>query len=130
MILKFGPYQKEKGFDLGKITCDGIEMTEETDMTFGKYKGMTLGWILATNLKYLKWCHENVAWFKIEHPEKLDEVLDLIAAEDNRIWVEQQHKNREERATNMRLYGTPHGRYNGVGIEDAEFMMPDPAQDW
>lgn len=42
-------------------------------LTFGKHKGETVGEVLQTDPKYLKWAFDNVDWFNLE-----DEVLEVL----------------------------------------------------
>lgn len=45
----------------------------DTTLTFGKYKGETVGYVMSVNPDYLIWCMENVPWFKMD-----DTVVDKV----------------------------------------------------
>ena len=41
------------------FTCDD-------ELTFGKYRGRTVAWVLREDPQYIQWCVENVTWFDID----------------------------------------------------------------
>lgn len=41
-------------------------LTTEDKLTFGKYKGYTVEWVLYENPEYLVWAHKNVNFFKLQ----------------------------------------------------------------
>lgn len=41
-------------------------LTTENKITFGKYNGYTIEYVLYENPEYLVWAHENVKFFKLE----------------------------------------------------------------
>lgn len=45
---------------------DKLLLTTENKITFGKYKGYTIEYVLYENPEYLVWASENVEFFKLE----------------------------------------------------------------
>ena len=41
-------------------------MNQERVLTFGKYKGQDIKYIILIHIGYIMWCLENIDWFK-EH---------------------------------------------------------------
>lgn len=39
-------------------------------MTFGKYKGKPILWVIARHIGYIMWCFENLKWFKLNDAEQ------------------------------------------------------------
>lgn len=39
-------------------------------MTFGKYKGKPILWVIASHIGYIMWCFENLKWFKLNEDEQ------------------------------------------------------------
>ena len=46
-------------------------MKEERILTFGKYKGQEIKYIILTHIGYIMWCFENINWFKLTDEERL-----------------------------------------------------------
>lgn len=45
-------------------------MKEERKLTFGKYKGQEIKYIILTHIGYIMWCFENIDWFKLTDEEQ------------------------------------------------------------
>lgn len=39
-------------------------------MTFGKYKGKPILWVIGLHIGYIMWCFENLKWFKLNDAEQ------------------------------------------------------------
>ena len=52
-------------------------MTKDRQMTFGKYKGEDIKYIILTHIGYIMWCFENIEWFKLTDEEQ--DLYDAIA---------------------------------------------------
>ena len=52
-------------------------MKEERKLTFGKYKGQEIKYIILTHIGYIMWCFENIKWFKLTDEEQA--LYDAIA---------------------------------------------------
>lgn len=52
-------------------------MKEERKLTFGKYKGQDIKYIILTHIGYIMWCFENINWFKLTDEEQA--LYDAIA---------------------------------------------------
>lgn len=39
-------------------------------MTFGKYKGKPILWVIALHIGYIMWCFENIDWFQLNDVEQ------------------------------------------------------------
>ena len=52
-------------------------MKEERKLTFGKYKGQEIKYIILTHIGYIMWCFENINWFKLTDQEQA--LYDAIA---------------------------------------------------
>ena len=52
-------------------------MQEERKLTFGKYKGQDIKYIILTHIGYIMWCFENIDWFKLADEEQA--LYDAIA---------------------------------------------------
>ncbi|MEQ3235781.1 hypothetical protein [Bacteroides cellulosilyticus] len=54
-------------------------MSEKQDriLSFGKYKGQEIKYIILTHIGYIMWCFENLQWFKLTDEEQ--ELYDAIA---------------------------------------------------
>jgi len=46
--------------------------SEETELTFGKYKGSLLKDVIKRDPVYVEWCLSNISWFKITYSCKVD----------------------------------------------------------
>lgn len=45
-------------------------MKEERTLSFGKYKGQEIKYIILTHIGYIMWCFENIGWFKLTDEEQ------------------------------------------------------------
>lgn len=45
-------------------------MNQERILTFGKYKGQEIKYIILTHIWYIMWCFENINWFKLTDEEQ------------------------------------------------------------
>lgn len=45
-------------------------MNQERALTFGKYKGQEIKYIILTHIGYIMWCFENISWFKLTDEEQ------------------------------------------------------------
>lgn len=52
-------------------------MNQERILTFGKYKGQEIKYIILTHIGYIMWCFENISWFKLTDEEQA--LYDAIA---------------------------------------------------
>ncbi|WP_462377733.1 exodeoxyribonuclease X C-terminal domain-containing protein [Phocaeicola plebeius] len=52
-------------------------MAKDRQMTFGKYKGEDIKYIILTHIGYIMWCFENIEWFKLTDEEQ--DLYDAIA---------------------------------------------------
>lgn len=52
-------------------------MIQERKLTFGKYKGKDIKYIILTHIGYIMWCFENISWFKLTDEEQA--LYDAIA---------------------------------------------------
>ena len=52
-------------------------MQDERKLTFGKYKGQDIKYIILTHIGYIMWCFENINWFKLTDEEQ--DLYDAIA---------------------------------------------------
>ncbi|WP_195545858.1 exodeoxyribonuclease X C-terminal domain-containing protein [Bacteroides finegoldii] len=52
-------------------------MQEERKLTFGKYKGQDIKYIILTHIGYIMWCFDNIDWFKLTDEEQA--LYDAIA---------------------------------------------------
>lgn len=52
-------------------------MQEERKLTFGKYKGQDIKYIILTHIGYIMWCFENIDWFKLTDEEQ--DLYDAVA---------------------------------------------------
>lgn len=52
-------------------------MNQERTLTFGKYKGQEIKYIILTHIGYIMWCFENISWFKLTDKEHA--IYDAIA---------------------------------------------------
>ena len=52
-------------------------MKQERTLTFGKYKGQEIKYIILTHIGYIMWCFENLNWFKLTDEEQA--IYDAIA---------------------------------------------------
>ena len=59
-------------------------MQEERKLTFGKYKGQDIKYIILTHIGYIMWCFENIDWFKLSDEEQA--LYDSIA-----IMIKKEH---------------------------------------
>lgn len=59
-------------------------MKEERKLTFGKYKGQEIKYIILTHIGYIMWCFENINWFKLTDEEQA--LYDAIA-----IMIKKEH---------------------------------------
>lgn len=59
-------------------------MKEERKLTFGKYKGQDIKYIILTHIGYIMWCFDNIDWFKLTDEEQA--LYDAIA-----IMIKKEH---------------------------------------
>ena len=52
-------------------------MNQERTLTFGKYKGQEIKYIILTHIGYIMWCFENIGWFKLTDEEQA--IYDAVA---------------------------------------------------
>lgn len=52
-------------------------MNQERTLTFGKYKGQEIKYIILTHIGYIMWCFENISWFKLTDEEQA--IYDAVA---------------------------------------------------
>lgn len=52
-------------------------MNQERVLSFGKYKGQEVKYIILTHIGYIMWCFENLKWFKLTDEEQA--LYDAIA---------------------------------------------------
>lgn len=52
-------------------------MSQDRKLTFGKYKGQDIKYIILTHIGYIMWCLENISWFKLTDEEQA--LYDAIA---------------------------------------------------
>lgn len=45
-------------------------MNQDRKLTFGKYKGQEIKYIILTHIGYIMWCFENIDWFKLTDEEQ------------------------------------------------------------
>lgn len=45
----------------------------DTELTFGKYKGLTVGEVILYDPQYLLWAIDNLDWFDLDH-KLMDEI--------------------------------------------------------
>jgi hypothetical protein len=66
---------------LGNVFDNDIEKLKQEDkkkrLTFGKYKGWKVDWVIIEDASYLWWAHNNVSYFTL-NPEQLAEVKDRV----------------------------------------------------
>lgn len=46
-------------------------MNKERKLTFGKYKGQDIKYIILTHIGYIMWCFENISRFKLTDEEQI-----------------------------------------------------------
>lgn len=90
-------------------------MSEERKLTFGKYKGQDIKYIILTHIGYIMWCFENIDWFKLTDEEQAlyDAIAIMIKKECLQMTfpVEKMYKHIKNREAFERLK-TPFA-YNG-----------------
>jgi len=47
-----------------------IDTSKVRQMTFGKYKGRPVLWVIAAHIGYIMWCFENIKWFALNDDEQ------------------------------------------------------------
>lgn len=82
-------------------------MGEERTLTFGKYKGQEIKYIILTHIGYIMWCFENLSWFKLTEEEQAlyDAVAIMIKKENLQMTfpVELMYKHIKNREAFERL---------------------------
>lgn len=59
-------------------------MNQERTLTFGKYKGQEIKYIILTHIGYIMWCFENINWFKLNDEEQaLYDAVAIMIKKDN-----------------------------------------------
>lgn len=59
-------------------------MNKERKLTFGKYKGQDIKYIILTHIGYIMWCFENISWFKLTDEEQaLYDAVAIMIKRDN-----------------------------------------------
>ncbi|RGV56508.1 hypothetical protein [Bacteroides fragilis] len=59
-------------------------MNQERKLTFGKYKGQDIKYIILTHIGYIMWCFENISWFKLTDEEQaLYDAVAIMIKRDN-----------------------------------------------
>ena len=65
-----------------KFEKDTKKLTKNSKLTFGKYRGKTIGSIMDHDIPYLVWCLDNVEWFYNRVETYLhDEIYDIYYSE-------------------------------------------------
>lgn len=52
------------------MTTPIIALSKVRQMTFGKYKGKPILWVIAAHIGYIMWCFENIKWFALNDDEQ------------------------------------------------------------
>ena len=52
-------------------------MNQERKLSFGKYKGQEIKYIIFTRIGYITWCFENISWFELTDEEQA--IYDAVA---------------------------------------------------
>lgn len=91
-------------------------MNQERTLTFGKYKGQEIKYIILTHIGYIMWCFENINRFKLTDEEQAiyDAVAIMIKKYDMQMTfpVELMYKHIKNREAFERL-DTPFVEYHG-----------------
>ena len=66
------------------------KLGKESLLTFGKYKGNKIGYILETDPGYIVWCVETLEWFSEKlNTEIYEEALEMLSYDQGtNIWFE------------------------------------------
>lgn len=101
-------------------------MKQERILSFGKYKGQEVKYIILAHIGYIMWCFENISWFKLTDEEQAiyDAVAIMIKKYDMQMTfpVELMYKHISNREAFERLE-TPFVEYHGYTCckkEDAD----------
>lgn len=82
-------------------------MSQERTLTFGKYKGQEIKYIILTHIGYIMWCFENISWFKLTDEEQAlyDAIAIMIKKERLQMTfpVEKMYKHIKNREASERL---------------------------
>lgn len=64
-------------------------MNQERVLTFGKYKGQDMKYIILAHIGYIMWCLENLKWFRLNEEEQAlyDAVAILIKKDQDRLEI-------------------------------------------
>lgn len=59
-------------------------MNRDRILTFGKYKGQEIKYIILTHIGYIMWCFENLKWFRLNEEEQAlyDAIAIMIKKDD------------------------------------------------
>lgn len=59
-------------------------MSQDRILTFGKYKGQEIKYIILTHIGYIMWCFENLKWFRLNEEEQaLYDAIAIMIKKDN-----------------------------------------------
>lgn len=91
-------------------------MKQERILSFGKYKGQEVKYIILAHIGYIMWCFENISWFKLTDEEQAiyDAVAIMIKKYDMQMTfpVELMYKHIKNREAFEKL-DTPFVEYYG-----------------
>lgn len=65
-----------------------IVMNQERTLTFGKYKGQEIKYIILTDIGYIVWCFENIRRFKLTDEEQaIYDAVAIMIRKSNWQWL-------------------------------------------
>lgn len=99
-------------------------MNQERTLSFGKYKGQEIKYIILTHIGYIMWCFENISWFKLTDEEQAiyDAVAIMIKKYDTQMTfpVELMYKHVSDKDALEKL-NTPFVEYCGYTCIKKEY---------
>ena len=99
-------------------------MTKDRQMTFGKYKGEDIKYIILTHIGYIMWCFENINWFKLTDEEQAlyDAIAIMIKKERLQMTfpVEMMYKHIKDRESYEKLKTPFTFNYGYISLRTSE----------
>lgn len=83
------------------MATNNCGLQREDKITFGKYKGQTIGEVMDDHedYQYLVWAHENITWFELD--EELYEELNILLHGTSCISKKEKHSQSVNRPLNF-----------------------------
>lgn len=103
-------------------------MQEERKLTFGKYKGHDIKYIILTHIGYIMWCFENIDWFKLTDEEQaLYDAIAIMIKKERLLMtfpVEMMYKHIKDRESYEKLKTPFTFSYGYISLEMSEKDNP------